>query len=106
MTHDLLRHEMWKMQIPLARAVGTPAGPFKQVYAVALRLRDRHGVEGVAYASALDVATMDRIAAITTRLLDERSGNPDLLVEIERHNGGVTGDHAGRSAVCAISMAV
>jgi L-alanine-DL-glutamate epimerase-like enolase superfamily enzyme len=106
MTQDLLRHEMWTMQIPLARAVGTPAGPFKQVYAVALRLRDRHGVEGVAYASALDLATMDRIAAIMARLLEERGGNLDPLLEIERHNGGAAGDHAGRSAVCAISMAV
>jgi L-alanine-DL-glutamate epimerase-like enolase superfamily enzyme len=48
---------------------------------------------------------MRRAAAIMARLLEERRGELGRLLEIERHNSGVTGDQAGRSAVCAISLA-
>jgi L-alanine-DL-glutamate epimerase-like enolase superfamily enzyme len=105
MANDLVRHDVWKMEIPLPRAFGTPGGAFQRVYAVALRLRDADGAEGVAYAQTTGAEGMHRVAQIMTRLLEERRGSLDRLLEIERHNGGVTGDQPGRSAVCAISLA-
>jgi L-alanine-DL-glutamate epimerase-like enolase superfamily enzyme len=101
----MARYEIWKLDLPLPRAFGTPGGAFRKVFAVALRLRDADGVEGVAYAQTNDGGAMRRVTAIMTRLLEERRGELDRLLEIERHNSGVTGDQAGRSAVCAISLA-
>jgi L-alanine-DL-glutamate epimerase-like enolase superfamily enzyme len=101
----MARYEIWTLQLPLARAFGTPGGAFQKVFAVALRLRDADGAEGVAYAQTADGGAMRRVAAIMTRLLEERRGDLGRLLEIERHNSGVTGDQAGRSAVCAISLA-
>ncbi|SDD75022.1 L-alanine-DL-glutamate epimerase [Sphingomonas sp. YR710] len=105
MTADRVRHELWKLEIPLPRAFGTPAGPFERVFAVALRLRGDEGAEGVAYAQTNSADVMHRVAGIMTALLDERGGNLDRLIQIERLDSGMMGDQAGRSAVCAISMA-
>jgi hypothetical protein len=44
----MARYEIWKLELPLPRAFGTPGGAFQKVFAVALRLRDAGGVEGVA----------------------------------------------------------
>jgi len=102
---DRLIHDMWEMEIPLPRAFGTPAGPFQRVFAVALRLRAHDGHSGVAYAQTGSFGTMRRTAGIMSALLDERGGELDRLIQIERLDSGVAGDQAGRAAICAISMA-
>jgi len=105
MTGDRVRHELWTMEIPLPRAFGTPSGPFERVFAVVLRLRDKDGIEGVAYAQTTQPSPLPRVLAIMRALLEERGGDLDRLIQIERLDSGVTGDQPGRSAVCAISMA-
>jgi L-alanine-DL-glutamate epimerase-like enolase superfamily enzyme len=102
---DRLIHEMWEMEIPLPRAFGTPAGPFQRVFAVALRLNAQDGHGGVAYAQMSSFGLMRRTAGIMSALLDERGGEMDRLIQIERLDSGVAGDQAGRAAICAISMA-
>ena len=93
------------MEIPLPRAFGTPAGPFERVYAVALRLRGNDGATGVAYAQTNSADRMHAMAGIMAALLDEYCGDLDRLIEIERQDSAITHDQAGRSSVCAISMA-
>jgi len=97
--------EIWKMELPLPRVIGTPGGSFDRVHAVALRLRDGDGNEGAAYASMQDAPGMHRVADIMAGLIAERGADPDALIEIERNAAEASASHAGRSALSAISLA-
>jgi L-alanine-DL-glutamate epimerase-like enolase superfamily enzyme len=105
MATDRVRHDLWTLEIPLPRAFGTPAGPFNRVYAVVVRLRGGDGPEGFAHAQLSSAGSMNKVAGIMSSLLDERGGEFDQLIQIERLDSGVSGEQSGRTAVCAISMA-
>ena len=99
MATDRVCHDLWTLEIPLPRAFGTPAGPFNRVYAVVVRLRGGDGAEGFAHAQMSNARSMDKVAGIMSSLLDERGGDFDRLIQIERLDSGVSTEQSGRSAV-------
>jgi L-alanine-DL-glutamate epimerase-like enolase superfamily enzyme len=102
---ERLSYELWKVELPLSRTVGTPGGPFDRVYAVVVAFRDGDGHEGVAYATMQSSSAMERVAEIMAGLIEERAADLGQLIEIERGAVHAADSHDGRSSVCAISLA-
>jgi L-alanine-DL-glutamate epimerase-like enolase superfamily enzyme len=105
MTGERLQHQIWTMELPLSRTVGTPGGDFSRVNAVVLRLRDDDGLDGAAYVGLTDPATCESVAAFIAGLVDRCEGDLERLVAIERDCGDAMDTQVGRVSLCAVSTA-